>query len=235
MKHLHPLRKAVALGIAAAAFCAAPAWSAVVVLNFAGLNGNAQERPLNFYNGGTGSLGSAGGAALNYGISFGNDALSCSGQPGGACNTSAIPGGPGANALFFLTGPGAVMNVAAGFTTGFSFFYSAINLPGIVSVYDGLNGTGTLLATLNLPVTSSTPGFNGCAPVGSFCPYFAAGVSFAGNAKSVNFSGTADQVAFGAITLGSATPGGTIPEPTSVTLVGLSLLAAAGARRRLVA
>ncbi len=208
----------------------APALSAVVVLNFAGLNGNAQERPLNYYNGGAGSLGSTGGT--NYGISFGADALACSGQPGGSCNTGSIPGGPGANILFFLSGPGSVMNVAAGFDTGFSFFYSAINVPGFVNVYDGVGGTGNLLATLNLPVTPSTPGANGCAG-GGFCPFFAAGVNFSGIARSVNFSGTADQIAFAAITLGTAQAGGgTVPEPTSLLLAGIALAGAAVASRR---
>ena len=37
---------------------ATPASSDVVTLNFAGLNGDAMEQPLNFYNGGLGGLGS---------------------------------------------------------------------------------------------------------------------------------------------------------------------------------
>lgn len=216
------------LTLAATALVSAPAVAGVIVLNFVGLNGDAQERPLDYYNGGAGSLGSTGGP--NYGISFGSDALSCSGQPGGTCNTGAIPGGPGANALFFLSGPGSIMNVAAGFTTGFSFFYSAINQSGFVNVYDGIGGTGNLLASLNLPVTPSTPGANGCSG-GQFCPYVAAGVAFAGMARSVNFSGTADQIGFAAITLGRETPG-EVPEPATVLLVGVALLGAAAARRR---
>jgi hypothetical protein len=59
---------------------ATPASSDVVSLNFAGLNGDAQEQPLNFYNGGLGGLGS--GPGPNLGITFGADALSCSVQPG---------------------------------------------------------------------------------------------------------------------------------------------------------
>ena len=208
----------------------APALASVVVLNFAGLNGQGQERVQNFYNGGFGSLGSSG---TNYGIRFGTDALACNGQPGGTCNVGAIPGGPGANIVFFLSGTGSIMNVAAGFDTGFSFFYSAINNAGIVNVFGGENGTGALLTSLNLAVTPSTPGSNGCSG-GAFCPFFAAGVNFAGIARSVNFSGTANQIAFANITLGSATAGGgnNVPEPGSLALAGIALLGAVAARRR---
>jgi len=41
------------------------------------------------------------------------------------------------------------MDVAAGFTTGFSFYYSSADA-GSVDVYSGLDGTGTLLASVPL-------------------------------------------------------------------------------------
>jgi hypothetical protein len=202
-----------------------------VVLNFAGLNGNAEEKPLDYYNGGTGSLGS--GPGTNYGISFAADALSCSGQPGGACNTAQIPGGAVANALFFLTGPGDIMNVAAGFTTGFSFYYAAAFNPGSVSIWSGLNGTGTLLQTLALPVTGDGSGTTGCFGT-NFCPYTPIGVAFAGTAESVNFTGTANQIAFADITLGSSTAGGTVPvpEPVILALLASGLLGFSTSRRK---
>jgi hypothetical protein len=196
-----------------------------IVLNFAGLNGTAEEAPLNYYDGGTGSLGS--GPGPNYGITFGADAITCSGQPGGTCNTAMIPGGAGANTLFFLNGSGDVMNKASGFTTGFSFYYSAASVPGVVDVYSGLNGTGSLLAQINLPVTGSGSGTSGCYGT-DYCPYTAIGVTFAGTAESVNFSGTANYIGFADITLGSSTAGGgttTAPEidPSSAG-AGLVLL-----------
>ena len=132
--------------------------------------------------------------------------------------------------LFFLTGPGDIMNVPAGFTTGFSFYYSAINAPGVVDVYDGLNGTGTLLASLALPVTPS-----GGAPectYGAFCPWFPVGVTFNGTAMSVNFSGTANQIGFDNITLGSATPTPGTPEPGTLVMFGSGVIGLAGLLRR---
>jgi hypothetical protein len=187
---------------------ATPASSDVVSLNFAGLNGDAREQPLNFYNGGLGGLGS--GPGPNFGITFGPDAITCSVAPAaGSCNSAQLPSG--GNLLFFLSGPGDIMNVLAGFTTGFSFFYSAAFQPGMVTVWSGLDGTGTMLASLDLPTTPNGASIPDCLGT-NFCPYVPIGVAFAGTAMSVNFSGTADQIAFADITLGSSTPSA-VPGP----------------------
>ena len=55
--------------------------------------------------------------------------------------------------MHFFQGTTMQMNVAAGFTTGFSFYYSIRSTTGVVTVYDGLNATGNILATLSLPAT----------------------------------------------------------------------------------
>ena len=153
-----------------------------------------------FYNGGTGGSGSGPGA--NYGISFSPNALALiDSDAGGGGNFGGEPSPD--TVMYFLSGT-AVMNLAAGFTTGFSFYYTAVNSPSSVTVYDGLNGTGNVLATLALPVTPN----NGAPdPTGSFSPFVPIGVSFAGTARSVDFGGTVNQVAFDNITIGSATPG----------------------------
>ena len=153
-----------------------------------------------FYNGGTGGSGSGPGA--NYGISFSPNALAVIDlDAGGSGNIGGEPSPD--TAMYFRSGT-AVMNVAAGFTTGFSFYYTAVNSPSSVTVYDGLNGTGNVLATLALPVTP----YNGAPdPNGIFSPFVPIGVSFAGTARSVDFGGTVNQVAFDNITIGSATPG----------------------------
>jgi len=200
-----------------------------IVLNFAGLNGASREGVANYYDGGLGSLGS--GPGPNYGITFGSDAITCATAP--ACNTAEIPGGAGANAVFFVTGTGDIMNRAAGFTTGFSFFYTAANQPGTVSVYSGLNGTGSLLASLSLPVTGNGATTPGCMGT-NFCPYTAFGVTFKGTAESVDFSGTENQIGFADITLGSATAGGGkgVPEPATLSLVVAGLIGLCFMRRR---
>jgi hypothetical protein len=209
----------------AAMLATAPAMASPVVfqLTFEGLQN--LEAVENFYNGGTGSLGSSG---PNLGISFGSNALAIidSDAPGGTGNFGGEPSPD--TVLFFLSGS-AVLNYAPGFTTGFSFFYSAINQPGVVNVYDGLDATGNLLATINLPLTP----FNGAPdPTGQFSPFVAAGVVFAGTAKSIDFGGTVDQIAFDNITFGTDNPIIDVPAPAALGLFGLGLLGLGLARRR---
>ena len=54
--------------------------------------------------------------------------------------------------MSFNSGVGDVMDVAAGFTTGLSFFYAAAE-PGTVAVWSGLDGTGVELASISLAAT----------------------------------------------------------------------------------
>src|SRR6202007_2722651 len=86
---------------------------------------------------------------------------------------------------FFLNG-NFVMNVAGGFTSGFSFYYDAYPDAGTVVVYDGLNATGNILQTLNLPVTGV-----GCFTAAFYDCWQTLGVTFSGTAKAVHFSGSA--------------------------------------------
>jgi hypothetical protein len=188
------------------------------VLTFEGLKD--QEPVNNFYAGGTGGQGSGPGG--NFGITFTPTSLAIiEAAQGGSGNFSGEPSPK--TILFFLTGS-AVMNVASGFTTGFSFYYSAVNQPGVVNVWSGPNATGTLLATLNLPVTPS--GGPGCT--GSFCPWFPVGITFSGTAHSVDFGGTVNQIGFDNITIGSSTPGGaaiaTVPTLGDPALIALAVL-----------
>ena len=132
--------------------------------------------------------------------------------------------------IYFLSGAGDVMDVPAGFDTGFSFYYSAVVYPGTVEVFSGLDGTGSLLASLDLAVTPS-----GGAPectYGAYCPWVPIGVSFSGTAESVVFSGSANYIGFDNITLGSNVPVPGVPEPATLTLFGSGLLGLAKLARR---
>jgi len=133
-------------------------------------------------------------------------------------------------ALYFLSGPGDIMNVSAGFTTGFSFYYSAPFYTGSVTIYSGPNGTGTVLASMTLPATpDGTTSGPPCSGAYDYCPWIPTGVTFSGTAYSVDFSGTANYIAFDNVTLGSSTPA---PEPGTLVMFGSGALGLAGLLRR---
>ncbi len=225
-----------ASGLALAA--ATSAQGAVVSLNFEGINSSYPSTDfaniLEFYNGGVSSHGTSG---TNYGISFGSNALAiCLNTPGNSCsNTSRGGVGDPASALgglFFLQGDETFMNIDAGFDTGFSFNYVSLSYTGSVQVFDGLDGTGNLLASLDL---SPNAGACGSSYSADFCPFSPIGVTFSGIARSVSFGGVANQIVFDDITFGSDVPGdpGAVPEPASWALmIGGFALVGAGMRRR---
>ncbi len=217
------------------------ALAAPIVLNFEGINSTYPATSYasieGFYDGGTSSAGTSG---TNYGITFSSNALAiCLNTPGVFCS-NASRGGQGdpnsqEGALFFLSGSNTFMDDPAGFTTGFSLFYTAINNPGSLEVYSGLDGTGTLLASLSLPTTSSNcPTTYGA----NYCPFVPVGVSFAGTGESISFAGVADQIAFDDVTFGSVTPGpqpSSTPEPSSLIMILTGAGAGVGQFRRYLA
>ena len=119
--------------------------------------------------------------------------------------------------MFFLNAHNAALNYAAGFDTGFSFFYSS-SVATTVTIYDGVDGTGNVLGTITL----GAQGFDNCVgdPSGDFCNWTNVGVAFAGVAKSIDFGGTANQTGFDNITFGSSTA---LPEPGTYALMALGL------------
>jgi len=201
--------------------------SAPIVLDFEGIGNNAQI--LEFYNGGTDSAGNSG---PNYGVSFNDTALAIiDSDAGGGGNTANEPSPE--TVLFWLSTESAILNYAAGFETGFSFFYSASTAfpDGSVDVWDGVNATGNLLGTINLPGNFQDGGCSG-DPNGAYCNWDAAFLGFAGIARSIDFNGAANYIAFDNVTFGSITPGGSVPEPGAIGLLALGLLGLGLTRKR---
>lgn len=196
------LKNSIAAAVVAAAL---PAFAAPIVLDFEGVGDlNAVG---DFYNGGGGT---------NYGVSFSEDTLAVvDADDGGSGNFANEPSSN--TIMFFLEANNAVLNNAAGFDTGFSFYYSS-STAATVTVWDGVNATGNILGTITLDAQHTT----GCVgdPSGTFCNWTNVGVAFAGTAKSIDFGGTANQTGFDNITFGSSTA---LPEPGTYALMALGL------------
>jgi len=195
-----------------------------------------QEEVLNYFSGGTGSLGSGPGPA--DGVTFtSNFTAFLSADDGGIGTFAGNPNGDMAF-TFVANSQAAVMDVPLGFTTGLAFEYAELSTPESIYIYSGIAGTGTLLATLALPVTGNgfTSGNPACqnSSDDQFCPFTAIGVDFAGTAESVVFTETEGQVALDALTLGSDIPA--TSEPGALKMLGLGLvclLAVSRKRRKL--
>ena len=156
-----------------------PGTARPATLTFEGLKDS--EPILNFYNGGFGGKGS--GPGPNFGITFSSNFLAVtSSLNGGTGNFANAPSG---DTVAFFPSPAVVMDVTGGFTT-FPFFYSAFQA-GSVSIFSGLDGTGTLLVSLSLPQND----FSGTANV-----WTGVQVNFSGTAESVIFAGPANEIAF---------------------------------------
>jgi hypothetical protein len=169
----------------------------LVLLNFEGL---ANLEPVGqFYNGGAGKSGLSG---TNHAVNFSANALAIiDSKHGGSGNflSDILPN----TILFFLSGSEIYLNSTQGFSGGLSFYYTS-TASGTISVYDGPNGTGTMLTSMVFqPVSLGVKG----DPAGYFDLWKRLKIKFEGTAKSVIFSGVENQCAFDDIVLGSGSPG----------------------------
>jgi hypothetical protein len=191
----------------------APASSGVIFLDFEGL-GN-RDTIKDFYNGGTSYLGFSG---PNYGVEF-VDAMGLIDDDAGGTGNFANEPSP-ESIMYFPHTYQVVMNVAAGFTTGISFYYVS-SVSGWVGVYDGLNGTGNLLWSVNLGDTD--PGKNQGDPNGYYDSWYPVSFEFDGTAYSAVFIGGNDAIGFDNITIG-ATSHREVPLSDWALYLGIGLI-----------
>ena len=194
----------------------------IIVLDFEGVGDVACVDE--FYNGGTDCAGNSG---TNYGVTFGIDSLGIIDSDSGG--TGNFANEPSDSTVLFFTSGTAILNYAAGFDTGFSFFYSS-STTAVVNIFDSINATGNILASINLDAQFA----DNCAgdPSGTFCNWTNVGVSFAGTAKSIDFGGTANFIGFDDITFGSDVAGKatSVPEPTTLAIFALGIMGLASRR-----
>ena len=195
-----------------------PAPGRAQTLNFEGL---ADSEPIaNFYNGGLGGLGS--GPGYGFGIAFSANALALIDSDAGG--TGLFANEPSSRTVLTYTGSSATVNMPGGFTDLLFGYASSINGPFTLEIFTGVDGSGTKLRTAGL--ASLGYSLQG-DPTGR---EFGVWTSFQSlldeeTGRSFVISGPG-QIMIDNITL---TP---IPEPASILLPGLGLVAVAWARGR---
>lgn len=169
------------------------------------------------------SFDSIGDYYATSGVSFGGDALAIQNDTLGTYFTNA----PSPLGVMTAVGADATMNVLNGFTGLVSFFYASTDI-ATIGVYSGLNGTGDLLGVFDLFANAT----DGCSD-SAFCNWTEATLSFLGIAKSITFgdaANVADGAAFDNVSFTAAS--NSVPEPSTVLLLGLGLTALVSSRRR---
>lgn len=214
----------------------APASAAVTYLDFEGIANYPEDSAIiigDYYNGGAAGNGEVG---PNYGVSFtsGGQLLCLNTAVASCSNTS--KGGQGVPSSqqygLYFPSENPIMNVAAGFDTGFAFTYTAPFTGGtIVSIFSGLDGTGNLLGSLSLPATAGVCDI-AISQGAQYCPFLSASLSFSGIAQSVVFGGPVNSQVFDDFTFGSVAVGGVVPEPATWVMMILGMGAVSSAMRR---
>lgn len=189
--------------------------AAVSTLTFEGLMDG--EDVLDFYSGGFGGYGS--GPGPDHGVIFSSNALALVDSDDSPSGNGNIGGEPSpSTVMYFLGGPSVTVTYAAGFDASLAFYYSSPYYGGEVSIYDGVNGSGSLLAFFEIP---TTPENDAPDPTGMYSPLLPIELQFQGTARSVQLGGAAGFIVFDDVVLGS--PVSPIPEPGNVLALGCLL------------
>ncbi len=202
--------KSVSLILAAIGILSAsPAYSATFTLDFEGATSFSSIH--DFYNGGTDASGASG---TNHGVSFSAPGLALSndglgnGTPDGRYYSNAPTNG----AVLFAFDAPTVANVAVGILGSVDFYYSAkSNLPSTttVSIFSGLDGSGTLLKTMTLAANADADEV--------FDTWSKASLAFSGTGHSISFGNNGGFVAYDNITISA------VPEPSGALLLALGV------------
>ena len=210
MKFIRTMAAAAAL-----AASAAPVFAGNLLIDFEGASSFASVA--DYYNGGADSNGVAG--SNNLGVSFTGAALALSNDVLGPYFSNA----PTPGTVMFASDSTALMNFTNGFFGELSFFYSAASSAlDAVTIYSGLDGTGSVLGVLDLAANAQQ---NGCSD-SAYCNWEKVALSFNGVGKSISFGGNAGNVAFDNISVAA------VPEPETYAMFALGLVGVALAVRR---
>lgn len=167
------------------------------------------------------SFASIGSTYAGLGVVFGADAQGLANDELGPYFSNA----PSPLGVMFAAGSDAAMNAATGvfFTDAVSFAYSSSSaLTGAVQVWSGLDGTGSLLASIDLANNATS---TNCTS-SPYCSFGTASVTFAGYAQSVTFGGAANAAVFDNVAITA------VPEPAAYVFMALGLGGLIARRRR---
>jgi len=176
-----------------------------------------------YYNGGTAADGSGGGP--NVGISF----VNVSGLSNDALHTYYNKGSLGSSLGVAYAHGSAFMNMTEAAIGSFAFYYSSpATVTGGVKIWSGLNGTGSMLGSIDLGANNTSATYDTWTLVSGTFSGLARSFDFSAIAATPNFKGVAfDDIAVFSVPL-------PVPEPSAVLLmlVGGAAVLRAKTRRR---